>query len=95
MTVWLKQGVCGSLSPEMRRCKGRLVGLYQGKKVDFFITSKGDGNHMAASCHYEGDAMDFKRNGISKKDIVSVCGEGFDVTEYPELDIFHVEYDPK
>jgi len=95
MTVWLKQGVCGGLSPQMRRCKGRLIDLYQGKGLDFFITSKGDSNHMSSSCHYEGDAMDFKRGGISKKEIIAVCGEGFDVVEYPELDIFHVEYDPK
>lgn len=79
----------------MRRCKGRLIDFYKFRGSDFFITSKGEGNHNRASCHYEGDAIDFKRKGFSKSDIVDVCGSDFDVVEYSNLDIFHVEYDPK
>ena len=80
----------------MRRCKGRLVKLYEDHGYDFFITSLMEGNHHPASCHYESEAIDFKRQGISRLLIVGACGMGFDVVEYDdERDIFHVEYDPK
>jgi len=95
MTVWLKQGVLGNLSPDMRRAKGRLITLYKNNGFDFFITSIGEGEHMANSCHYEENALDFKRKCIPKKDIVETLGKGFDVVDYDKLDIFHVEWDPK
>ncbi len=96
MTVWLKQGVLGSLGPETRRCKGRLVRLYRERGLDFFITSLREGNHHPASCHYEGQALDFKRLGVPKAFVVEACGEGFDVVEYGDArDIFHIEWDPK
>ena len=96
MTVWLKQGVLGTLGPEARRCKGRLVRLYRESGQDFFITSLREGNHHPASCHYEGQALDFKRQGALKDSIKETCGPGFDVVEYEDArDIFHVEWDPK
>ena len=98
MTVWIKQGVQGDLRPEARRCKGRLIELYRdrGYPLDFYITSIREGNHCDASCHYEGDAFDFTRQGVMKESIVEACGPGFDVVEYDDVrDIFHVEYDPK
>ena len=95
MTVWLKQGVMGRLNKEMRRCKGRLVALYAKHGLDFYITSIQEGNHDPASCHYEGDAMDFKRQGVEKEAIGKAAGLDFDVIEYTdERDIFHVEWDP-
>jgi len=96
MTVWIKQGVLGHLNPQTRRCKGRLVALYKSRGLDFFITSKGEGNHHDASCHYEGDAIDFKRQRMPIYKIQLATGSGFDVIEYSDQrDIFHVEYDPK
>ena len=96
MTVWIKQGVLGNLNPPTRRCKGRLVALYKSRGLDFFITSKGEGNHGDASCHYEEGAIDFKRQGLSIVKIKLSAGSYFDVVEYDdERDIFHVEYDPK
>ena len=96
MTVWIKQGVLGRLSPPMRRCKGRLVRLYASRGLDFFITSKAEGNHDDASCHYEDDALDFKRQGMLLNDIQGAAGMTFDVVEYSDIrDIFHVEWDPK
>lgn len=96
MTVWIKEGAIGDLNAEMRRCKGRLINLYQSRGLDFFITCKRDGNHHPASCHPEGNAIDFKRQGISIVKIQLVAGSFFDVVEYSdERDIFHVEYDPK
>lgn len=96
MTVWIKQGVSGDLRRPMRRCKGRLVTLYASQGLDFYITSKREGEHHPASCHYEGDALDFKRQGVAKDDVVKTAGPGFDVIEYDdERDIFHVEWDPR
>ena len=96
MTIWIKQGVLGHLNPQIRRCKGRLVALYKSRGLDFYITSLQEGNHHDASCHYEGDAIDFKRQGISIVKIKLAAGSFFDVVEYSdERNIFHVEYDPK
>lgn len=99
MTVWIKQGVLGRLSPMMRRGKARLVNLYESMGLDFFITSICEGNHSPGSCHYEGDAIDFKRQGVPINRIracLSDLGQVFDVVEYSDArDIFHVEYDPK
>ena len=93
--VWIKQGVLGRLSPDMRRVKGRLVALYFGQGKDFYITSLCEGNHMSNSCHYEGDAIDFKRQGMPAYKIELAAGESCDVVEYTdERDIFHVEFDP-
>lgn len=96
MTVWIKQGVLGNLSPNMRRAKGRLITLFNNNNKDFYITSLGEGNHQGDSCHYEENAIDFKRQALPKKDIVETLGKGFDVVEYTDKrDIFHVEWDPK
>jgi len=96
VTIWLKQGVLGDLRRDARRCKGRLVEFYEKQGLDFFITSLREGNHHPASCHYEGDAFDFKRQGQEKGEIQRVCGKDFDVVGYSdERDIFHVEFDPK
>ena len=97
MTVWLKQGVEGDLGPEMRRAKGELVVLYKSKGLDFKITSIREGNHLANSCHYEGDALDFKRQGVPKQDVVEVLDDRFQAIEYEDNkgDIFHVEFDPR
>ncbi len=95
MAVWLKQGVLGYLAPPMRRCRGRLIRYYALKGKDFYETSRGEGEHKEDSCHYEACAIDFRRQGITFKEINEVCGFGFDVVEYEDLGIFHVEYDPK
>ena len=96
MTVWIKQGVLGSLEPETRRAKRRLVKLYKERGLDFFITSLREGNHDPGSCHYEGQAIDFKRQGVPEAFVSAACGPEFDVVEYSDSqDIFHVEYDPK
>lgn len=96
MTVWLKEGVLGDLRRDARRAKGRLVRLYETYGLDFLITSLREGNHSPGSCHYEGDALDFKRQGVPREAIKGACGPGFDVVEYSDSrDIFHVEWDPK
>ena len=97
ITVWYKYDVFGDLTIPMRKCHGRIVALYEREgRTDFFVTSKRDGKHSHGSLHYDGNAEDFKRQGISYGEIRNACGENFDIIEYTdERDIFHVEYDPK
>jgi len=101
MTIWIKQGVLGTLNPYMMKAKGKLVDLYSVHGSSFYITSVMEGNHRAGSYHYEGGALDFKRRGVTKEEI-KLCLEPleirfdgrYDVIEYPDMDIFHVEFDP-
>lgn len=70
-----------------------------------YITSIRDGVHSITSFHYIGRAIDFKRSGKNKKQLreavnkfcrdYQIPEQDFDIIEYPELDIFHLEYDPK
>jgi len=90
--TYYKEGVCGDLNPQMRKCKGRLERLYFSEGLDFFVTAKRDGNHNPGSCHPEGDAIDFKRQGMPMQKIRAVCGPGFDVID--EKSHVHVEWDP-
>lgn len=94
MTVWYKQGVEGDLNKECQKCLGRIHDrIYGIAGGDMFVTAKRDGNHMAGSLHYSGDAFDFRKMGRTKPEIVRACGEGFDVVQHSTH--FHVEYDPK
>jgi hypothetical protein len=101
--TWIKEGVLGHLCPEMRRAKRALQLYYYRNDLDFYITSKEEGNHTAGSCHYEGAALDFKRQGMTKQHIriaLEVDGlnpDDFDIIEYDHAngDFFHVEWDPK
>ena len=95
MTVWIKQGVTGDLSREARRGLGRCARVYERKGLDFFITSIREGNHSAGSFHYDGGAFDFKRQEILISELRQELGKDYDVEEYDNLNIFHVEYDPK
>lgn len=102
MTVWIKQGVMGDLSLQMQKALGQLIEVYTDRGLDFFITSVREGNHGGGSLHYIGHALDFKRQGVPKQEIVDKMillaariGGRFDVVEYADIrDIFHVEYDP-
>ena len=93
MTIWIKQGVTGDLMPIVQKALGRVAELYKNNKRSTYITSIREGNHMSGSFHYIGMAFDIACQGISKIEIQSVVGPGFQVIEYKILDIFHVEYD--
>lgn len=93
--VWSKQGVMGCMSNPLRKGWGRVVSeCYWAKGKDAFITSIREGNHSPGSLHYNGDAVDFKRNGVHIAEIKKAAGKDFDVIEYYDMDIFHLEYDP-
>lgn len=65
------------------------------------ITSAMDGNHMATSKHYTGDALDWRiwesdRQGVTNNIVFEMryyLGGDYDVVL--ESDHIHVEYDPK
>jgi len=93
MTVWLKQGVLGILSREMRRGLGRLHACFG----TIYITSKVEGDHIAGSLHYDGNAIDCRfaedEIGATKAEVMDCLGSDFDVVEYSTW--MHIEYDPK
>ena len=93
MTVWFKMGVEGDLSIPAQKCLGRIHDLYQRDGLDLYVTSKRDGNHMAGSLHYNGNAFDFRKMNKGTWTIRHIAGKGFDVV--PHSSHFHVEYDPK
>lgn len=94
--VWIKQGVMGHMSNPMRKGFGRVAHkCYWNKGKDIYITSIGESNHDPGSLHYDENAVDIKRNGAHIKDIKEALGPDFDVIEYYDMDIFHMEHDPK
>lgn len=93
MTVWYKQGVQGDLSIPCQKCLGRIHDKAYAFDGAMFITAIRDGNHMAGSLHYTGNAFDFRKCSASLSRIKKAAGPGFDVVEHPTH--FHVEYDPK
>jgi len=96
MTVWYKQGVEGDLQNECRKCLGRIHDqVFRGiAHMDYmYVTAIRDGNHMAGSLHYDGQAFDFLKMGRTKNEIKRAAGAGFDVVQHSTH--FHVEYDPK
>lgn len=95
--VWIKQGVMGRMSIPMRKGFGRVANHYKALGLDTYVTSIEEANHSFGSLHYDGNAVDIKRQGQPKGIIKQVLGEGFDVMEYSKDagDIFHMEYDSK
>jgi len=94
MTIWYKQGVEGDLSNQCQKCLGRIHDqIYNFAGGDMYVTAIRDGNHMAGSLHYNGNAFDFRKDGRAKQEIQHAAGSGFDVVHHTSH--FHVEYDPK
>ena len=97
MGVLLKQGVLhNGLHRETRRAIGSLATLYAGHGLDLIITSLMEGEHMSGSLHYDGKAIDFRRQGLKKGDIATrlyTLSAHWQVIEYNDLGIFHVEWD--
>jgi len=92
-TTWMKIGVRGDLTRLAQKAYGKTVRLYYSKNLDFYWTSAREANHRPGSFHYIGEAFDFKRQGVSKQEILDTVGSGFQVIEYKGRDIFHVERD--
>jgi len=102
-TTWYKEGVLGHLCPQARRAKRAVQIYYYNNDLDFYLTSKEEANHAPGSCHYEGAAFDFKRQGMSKMNIRTALINGglnpndYDIIVYSIEDgnFIHMEFDPK
>ena len=82
---------------------------FDEKGKDVHVTSIGEDVHMIGSLHYAGKAIDFLREGFIKRDIrvwinefcdiygdkLKIKSMDFDLLEYPDKNIFHLELDPK
>lgn len=94
MTVWIKQGVIGDLQPIARKGLGKVHDLHSQHRVDLFLTSLREANHMAGSLHYDGLAFDILPNlNIALNEIKQVLGPQWDVIN--EQTHIHCEFDPK
>ncbi len=94
MTEWIKAGVCGDLSHQAQKCKGRIIKLYESQGLDFYLTSAREGNHGPGSFHPIGDAFDFRYGvGISESSVLKAAGPGFDIVFHKSH--IHCEWDPK
>jgi hypothetical protein len=94
-SVYLKQGVYGNLVAPCRRAFGGIARHYFAKNLNYLVTSIGEGAHSPGSFHYDEKAWDFKRQGVKINTIRMLIGSDFDVVEYEDIDIFHIELDPK
>ena len=97
----LKQGVSVSdLQPQI--VLGLLVAnsVFSRYAKSVVVTSGSDGQHMAGSLHYSGNAVDLRSHDLLPQtlnrivlDLRSALGRDFDV--FIESDHIHLEYDPK
>ena len=62
MSVYIKQGVCGSYSRPIAWALGKIHKLCQKHDLDVLITSIGEGVHIPPSLHYlePSDAIDWR-----------------------------------
>ena len=98
MNIWIKidctHGLLGCLQYIVRHIMKVICQIWN---EDIYITSTDEGNHIAYSKHYFGEAIDIRppktdrENKINK--LKERLGEDFDVID--EGDHVHVEYDPK
>ena len=83
----IKQGVSlKDLQPQMAIAYAIVQDIYRQLGYGCTITSGNDGTHMAGSCHYTGDALDFRTHHLERPDfrvmmdeIKAALGQEFDV----------------
>ena len=107
MATYIKIDVHGleKINHTLWKLFGFICTHYENKGKNVYITSIAEGLHRNGSFHYIGRAIDFKRCGFIKKDIRIIINNwctkygydtnDFDLLEYHDKDIFHLEYDPK
>ncbi len=96
MTVWIKQGVMGTLHSEIRRAIGKLEREYK----TIYITSMREdasGRRSGGSFHFDGKAIDCRfaedEIGATVQGVRVLLGNDYDIVEYATH--LHVEFDPK
>lgn len=96
--IALKMGVrLHGIRPEIVMAVLIAEGIWSAADETLVITSVIDGEHMRASIHYTGGAVDFrvvpdKMVGLRNK-LAAAVGEDYDVVA--EVDHIHVEWQPK
>lgn len=99
----IKQGVSlKGLQPQMAVAYAIVQDIYRQFGYGATITSGNDGVHMAGSCHYTGDALDFRTKHLERTDfrvmmdeIKAALGQEFDVViegEGTENAHLHIEW---
>jgi len=86
--VWIEQGVIWALIPESQDGFRKVV---KKAKQDIYVTSGGEGDHIAESFHYSGRAWDMRKSGFTAVGLRKVLGAKWDVVQYPWG--FHCELD--
>lgn len=92
-TVWYDQGVIWRPTEKTEEGFRRVVKVYERKRLDVYVLSGADGDHMMSSLHYVGRAFDIRKNGVRVAEIRRALGKDWDVVVYSWG--FHCEYDPK
>ena len=93
--IWNKEGVLGDLHPELQRELGKVIQFHEDNGyINFYITSKREGNHKPGSFHPIGRAVDFASDMPYEKLRVLV-GLDFDLVPFAGESLFHLEYDKK
>ena len=97
--VWIKRGVIGDLHWRLQKELGKIIKFYEDYgEVNFYITSKREGNHGVGSLHEIGRAVDFYKpvtSSITFDYIIKNCKLNFELFDFiEEGDHFHLELDP-
>ena len=93
--IWNKEGVMGDLCPELQKELGRVIDFHEHNGyVNFYITSKREGDHKSGSFHPIGRAVDFATD-MDYKRLRAIVGLDFDLVPFADSDHMHLEYDPK
>lgn len=89
-----------TLSPQIVLALLVAWSIYRNRGYRIMITSGNEGQHMAGSKHYTGDALDLRTNDLPDQmieeithDIRDALGPDYDVIAEPTH--LHIEYDPK
>ena len=95
MPLYIKYGV----QPSNLIIAAALANIAAELDLTLLITSGTDGQHMAGSKHYTGEALDLRISNLTESDLNRVLiglqhhlGAGYDIVR--EADHIHVEHDP-
>lgn len=92
--IWIKEGVIGDLHPLLQKELGKVIEFHEDDGcVNFYITSKREGNHKPGSFHAIGRAVDFASD-MPYDRLRAIVGLDFDLVPFADKTHYHLEYDP-
>lgn len=99
--VWIKEGaIVDKFRKPITHAKGMIHKIFEKYKLDMYITSGREGNHMANSLHYVDLAMDIDLPPADLVDFIymdiidALNANGYDIILHTKSH-YHVEWDPK